>query len=115
MISESEIVKWREKPLWWDNIDLDEFENLAAIGYQPEQIAMYYNIEKVDFMYYFSLVNSPLKYHYDRGQLMQQAKEGMTMLQDAATGENVTQAQRLDKLRKEVVFKNALSEIIFND
>lgn len=115
MSSESELVSWREKPQWWDKVNIEELEQLSAIGYSPDKIAMYFHVDKEDFLYYFNLVNSPLKYHYNRGTLVQQAKEGMTMLQDAATGENVTQAQRLDKLRHEIKFCNALNEIIFND
>ena len=74
---------------------------------------MYYHIPFEDFQWYFSLVGSPLKYHYERGQLMQQAKEGLAMSVSAETGENVTQAQRFDKLRREVSFKNAVNDIFF--
>ena len=50
-----------------------------------------------------------------RGQLMQQAKEGIAMAISAETGENVTQAQRLDKLRREVEFSNAINNIFYGD
>jgi len=33
----------------------------------------FYNIPLNDFEWYFNLVGSPLKYHYERGQLIQQA------------------------------------------
>ena len=115
MISESDITKWKEKPDWFDRINFEEYEKLAAIGYSPKQIAMYYQIKYIDFEWYFNLVGSPLQYHYKRGQLMQQAKEGIAMAISAETGDNVTQAQRLDKLRREVEFSNAINNIFYGD
>lgn len=108
-----ELVKWRENPVWYDRINFDEYEKLAAIGYTPKQLAMFYNIPLNDFEWYFNLVGSPLKYHYERGQLIQQAKEGLSMTASAEVGDNVTQAQRLDKLRREVGFKNAINQVFF--
>ena len=79
--------QWHNDPDWMPRIDIDEYERLAGIGYRPEQIAMYYKIPTRDFLWYFHLVGSPLKYHYDRGQLVQQAKEGLSMSAAAMTGE----------------------------
>ncbi len=110
-----ELTKWREDPAWMSRIDIDEYEKLAAIGYSPKQIAMFYKIDFDDFLWYYNLVGSPLKYHYDRGQLIQQAKEGLAMTASAETGENVTQAQRLDKLRRDVDFTNAINDVFFGD
>ena len=110
-----EVVKWQENPSWYDRIDFDEFERLAGIGYEPKQIAMYYNIPLNDFLWYFNLVASPLKFHYERGQLLQQAKEGLSMSASAATGDNVTQAQRFDKLRREVGYRNSINKIFYDD
>ena len=31
------------------------------------------------------------------------------------TGENVTQAQRFDKLRREIAFQNAVNDIFYGD
>ena len=61
MISESDITKWKEKPDWFDSINFEEYEKLAAIGYSPKQIAMYYQIKYIDFEWYFNLVGSPLQ------------------------------------------------------
>lgn len=44
-----ELVKWRDSPAWYDRINLDEFERLAGIGYEPRQIAMYYHVPENDF------------------------------------------------------------------
>ena len=105
--------KWFSK--WFSRIPIDEYEKLAGIGYTPQQIAMYYDVNVNDFMFYFSLLNSPLKYHYDRGLLIQTAREGISMADAAAIGENVTQAQRLDKLRNAIEFKNNVSKVFFDD
>ena len=116
MNSES-VIKWTDKnrPEWFSRIPIEEYEKLAGIGYTPQQIAMYYKIPTRDFLWYFHLVGSPLKYHYDRGQLVQQAKEGLSMSAAAMTGENVTQAQRFDKFRKAMGYKNSINKIFFDD
>ena len=97
-----EVVKWCEDPPWFDRIDMDELGRLAGIGYEPKQIAMYYNVPETDFIWYFNLVGSPLKYHYERGQLLQ-------------TGDNVTQAQRFDKFRQATGYRNSISKIFYDD
>ena len=52
-----ELVKWQENPVWYDRIDFDEYERLAAIGYEPRQIAMFYNVPHNDFMWYYNPVS----------------------------------------------------------
>ena len=47
--------------------------------------------------------------------LLQTAKEGISMADAAATGEDVTQAQRLDKMRRAIEFKNNVSKVFFDD
>ena len=110
-----EVVKWREDPPWVDRIDMDELGRLAGIGYEPKQIAMYYNVPETDFIWYFNLVGSPLKYHYERGQLLQRAKEGLAMANSAATGDNVTQAQRFAKIRQATGYRNSISKIFYDE
>jgi len=108
-----EKATWNDKsaPSWLDKINWTEFEQLAYIGYQPEQIAMFYGIDKNEFMFYYMMIDSKLKWHYDRGQLYGQAEEGTAMVKSAAT--NVIQALRLDKLRQNVEFENAKNDIIY--
>lgn len=96
------------------NIDIDELEKLAGIGYNPEQIAMYFKAPLADFLYHFYKSDSVLKYHYDRGMLIHQAKEGMVM-QEAAEAGNSTQGQRLDKLRYQVSFEQHKKRLIYGD
>jgi hypothetical protein len=109
----TELVKLEDvgQPDWLENMNWEEYEKFAAIGYSPENIAMYYKVNKLEFMYYYMMIESELEYHYKRGILVNQAKEGLAMLDDASS--NATQAQRLDKLRKKVEFMNARDEIIY--
>ena len=117
MNSEATLIRWddREAPDWFHKIDVDEYQRLAGIGYTPEKIAMYYNIRCDEFISYFMRIDSPLRYYYERGQLLQQAKEGMNMANAAASGDNTTQAQRLDKLRKANDFRDNVNKVFFDD
>jgi hypothetical protein len=116
MENESEIIqaaKWNEytTPDWLNKINWDEYEKLASIGYTPEKLAMFYKINKLEFMFYYMLIESELRNHYDRGILYYQAKEGMALMDDANT--NTTQAQRLDKMRSDVNFQKLKDEIVY--
>jgi hypothetical protein len=112
----NELIRWdtSRSPDWMKRINMAEYEKLAGIGYTPAQIAMYYHVPVQEFDFYFQLIESPLEYHYRRGQLLQQAKEGINMSTAATTGENVTQAQRFDKLRREVNYQNSINQIFFD-
>lgn len=110
-----EYGNYRDDPPWMGEIDLAKLEKLAGIGYPPADIAKYFGIKEADFMWYFNLISSPLKYHYERGVLMQEAEEGLTMSAAARKGDNVTQAQRFDKLRTKIGYRNAVSKIFFED
>lgn len=98
-------------PEWFALIDMDELERLASLGYTPEKIAMYYKVNKHEFMFFFMLLESKLKFHYDRGILVQEAKEGQSMLDGSLN--NATTAQRLDKLRDKIEFQNARDKIMY--
>lgn len=104
-------------PSWWKAIlsRIEEYEKLAAIGYQPKNLAMYFGIPPVEFLEFFSRPYSPAKYHYDRGRLVQEAKEGMKMADDAIRGTNAAQAQRWDKHKKAIGIASAIEEICFSD
>lgn len=115
MSSELAFNVWSDEPEWYKKINVEEYEKLASVGYSPQQIAKYYHVKESEFMFYFTLLKSPLKYHYERGQLIQQAKEGISMADAAALGENVTQAQRFDKFRAQLDFKNNVNNVFFGD
>ncbi|MDR0893529.1 MAG: hypothetical protein LBN24_13135 [Mediterranea sp.] len=108
-------TKWQEEPPWLAQIDIDEYERLAGIGYEPRQLALFYRVAEKEFLWYFNLIGSPLRFHYERGQLVQRAKEGLSMAEDAQTGNNVTQAQRFDKFRQAVGYRNSVSKIFFGE
>lgn len=101
-------------PMIFDNINWEEFEALAGIGYTPEKIAMYFRIPVPTFLSYFMQEDSELKLRYDTGMLQAQAKEGITAM-NAAIGGNATQAQRLDKIRKGIEFEEQKKRIIYGE
>ena len=66
---------------------------------------MYYKIPQKDFLWYFHLIGSPLKYHYERGQLLQKAAPAV--LQNATSSKDMevygnlkTQAAKIKQLDK---------------
>lgn len=101
-----------ELPSWLSADKVDELEKLAAIGYTPEKVAMYFNIPKKQFLFEFERPDSILKYHYNRGILINEAIEAIAT-QNAANQGNTTQAQRLDKRRYQVQFENLKERIIY--
>lgn len=100
-----------QEPEWMSKINISELEKLAAVGYTPQDVAMYFDVPPMEFMFYYMLENSKLKYHYDRGILYHQAKEGLHMLEDA--NQNAAAAARLDKLRDNIKFRNAVEHIVY--
>ena len=113
----AEITKWNEddKPEWFDRIDIVMLEKMAASGYQPKQIAMFFEIPSIEFLYYFNLPDSPLQYHYKRGILGQQVMEGFSMSKDAISGINNSQALRFDRLRDQNKLSSSIDQIFFPD
>ena len=101
-------------PALFDQVDWEEFEVLAGIGYTPEKIAMYFRIPEPIFLAHFMEEESELKLRYDTGMLQQQAKEGMTAMQSAIGG-NATQALRLDKIRNALNFEEQKRRIIYGE
>lgn len=99
---------------WINDIDLEELERLAGIGFTPEKIAMYFKINQDDFIREYLATDSILKFHFDRGILLCQAQEGLTAMASAAKG-NITHAQRLDKIRSSIEFEEKKKEIIYGD
>lgn len=105
----------RCNPSWTSRIDMEVIETLSAIGFTVEQIAIYFKVPKQEFLFYYELPDSPLEFHYTRGKLVSHAKEGISMMKAAESGDNVTQAQRFDKLRKKVAYQNSVREKFFID
>ena len=78
---------------------LGELEQLAALGYSPEKMALYFKKDKAHFVQVALDVNSNVHYHIQRGKLMSVAKEQMAMLEGAETGD-VKKSQQLAEIRR---------------
>lgn len=112
MNSEPEIL--HEWPYWFPLNEVETLESLAAVGYTPEKIALYFGIDKDDFMQEFKRENSRILYHYNRGILVNEANETIAT-QAAANAGNATQAQRLDKRRFQINFQQLKEKIIYGE
>lgn len=78
--------------------ELEQLENLAGSGYSLEQIAMYLEVPKADFIAEYFDLDSLVHYHYQRGLLIVDAEAGMKLAENARSG-NITAHQQLEKIR----------------
>lgn len=101
-----------EWPDWFPLDKVQELEDIAAIGYTPDKVAMYFDVRVDDFMHEFNRPDSRIRYHYNRGILVNEAQEAIAT-QQAANGGNATQAQRLDRKRFQVMFQEMKERIIY--
>ena len=101
-----------EFPDWFPLDKIEELESVAAIGYTPDKIAMYFDIPKELFLQEFYRPDSRIRYHYERGILVNEANESIAT-QNAANAGNATQAQRLDKRRFQIEFQQLKERIIY--
>lgn len=76
-----------------------ELENLSALGYSLEEMAMYFDTDKIYFIQAAQNVESKIHYYIQRGKLMAAAKEQLELLKSAETG-NVTASEHLGKIRR---------------
>jgi hypothetical protein len=110
MNSELDILS--EWPDWFPLEKVEELESIAAIGYTPDKIAMYFGVNKDLFITEIMRPDSRIKYHIDRGILVNEADEAIATQNAANTG-NATQAQRLDKKRFQLMFQQLKERIIY--
>jgi hypothetical protein len=110
MSSNSDILL--EFPDWFPLDKVEELESIAAIGYTPDKIAMYFDVPKELFLQEFYRPDSRIRYHYERGILVNEANEAIAT-QNAANAGNATQAQRLDKRRFQIEFQQLKERIIY--
>lgn len=101
-----------EWPDWFPIREVETLESIAAIGYTPEKIAMYFGVNAEQFLHEFNQPNSRIRYHYNRGILINEANEAIAT-QSAANGGNATQAQRLDRIRFQIRFQELKERIIY--
>lgn len=78
--------------------ELEQLEDLAGAGYSLEQIAMYLDVPKSDFIAEYFDLDSLIHYHYQRGVLKVDAEAGMKLAENAKSG-NITAHQQLEKIR----------------
>ncbi|MFC4688668.1 hypothetical protein ACFO4P_17130 [Epilithonimonas pallida] len=92
--------------------ELEQLENLAGAGYSLEQIAMYLDVPKNDFIAEFYDLDSFVNYHYKRGLLMVDAAAGLALAANAAGG-NITAHQQLEKIRMAQFVEREKKRIIY--
>jgi hypothetical protein len=83
-----------------DDERIEELERLAALGYSPEAMALYFDVDKIFFVQAALNVESKIYYHIQRGKLRSIAQEQLNLL-IAAEGGNVTASQQLTKIRRD--------------
>lgn len=95
-----------------------QLEDLAAINYSLQDIAMYLDVQYQEFLLAFNLPDSELKYHYNRGKLMAQAEIDKANLKKAKDGSATSiqqwkkdaNLQKLENLKKKILFDQADTE-----
>ena len=102
----------------WTTKQFKDIEELAAINYSLEQIAMYLDVEVNSFIEAFNIPESKVKYHYDRGKLITQAEISKANLRKAKDGSlaSIQQwtkdafFQKVETLKKQVLYDNDQKE-----
>ena len=92
--------------------ELEQLENLAGSGYSLEQIAMYLEVPKADFIAEYFDLDSLVHYHYQRGILVVDAEAGMKLAENARSGNitahqqllNIRRAQFVDREKKRIIY-----------
>lgn len=80
----------------WTDEQIETIEDLAGMGWVPEDIAKYFGIDEGQFMDEFHDDESTLRYHYDRGSLITKARVDRDNLRRAKDG-NLTSLQMVEK------------------
>lgn len=91
----------------------EELEQLAAMGYSNQDIALYFNILYEDFNAAACDPESRVNYHIRRGILVHQAKEQMGIMASAESG-NIQAFSALSKVRYQRDFNTARRDILYN-
>lgn len=90
--------------------ELLELENLSALGYSNDQMAMYFGRDTKAFERAAADENSRISYHMKRGVLKSVAQEQLAILK-AAEGGNVTASVQLSNIKRNRGFKISQKEI----
>ena len=76
-----------------------QLESLAGLGYTPEEIALYFDVDKVYFLQAALDVTSKIHYHIKRGQMKAVADAELALLNASSTGD-VQSMDQLGKIRR---------------
>ncbi len=99
--------------------ELAQIEALSGAGYSPEKIAMYLDVPKLKFIKEWKHPDTLVRYHYDRGLLLDSAAIAMKLAENAKGGnitaiqqlEKIQRTQRVENLKKQIYFSNELDEL----
>ena len=83
-----------------DDERISQLESLAGLGYSVDEIAMYFDVDKVFFRQAALDVESPIHYHIKRGQMMAVANAEIALLAASNTGD-VPAMDQLAKIRRD--------------
>jgi hypothetical protein len=93
---------------------LEELEDLSGAGYCIEKIALYFDIPKKKMKTDYLQEDSWVRYHYDRGILLTDAKAGIELSKSASTG-SITAIQQLAKLRNTQNLEQLRKRIMYGE
>ena len=97
-----------------DPEQIDELEKLSALGYTPEELAMYFNLDKSNFLVAADAEDSIIHYHIVRGKLISKANEEKSLLESVETG-NIAASQQMLKIRRLRNFHEFRKHFIYDD
>ncbi|WP_027064580.1 hypothetical protein [Maribacter sp. Hel_I_7] len=92
--------------------EYEQIEDLSAANYGVDKIAMYLSLDKKEFRIDWENLNSLVRHHYDRGQLVADFEINQKLLENARSG-NITAAQIFEKNRERVQVENLKEQIYF--
>lgn len=92
---------------------LDEISKLAGINYSIEEIAMYLDVDPDELEREYNLEDSDVRYHYDRGRLVNQAQIDMANMDRAKDG-NLTSIEQWKKDAKAKKLENFKRQLLFD-
>lgn len=87
-----------------------ELERLSALGYTPEEMAVYFDVDKRVFLQKALDVDDEVYYRIQRGKLMSAAKEQMALLEASENG-TIAAGERLSDIRRDRGWKMSKLDI----
>ncbi len=97
-----------------DKDKLTELERLSSLNYTVEEMAIYFDVPLDIFSGLALNENSKINYHIKRGKLVSKAKEKLTLLESAETG-NITASQQINNIRRWENFHKSRKNFIYED